>query len=160
MLDYSITIEPWSDAWWADARKLAEDHFEEVDGGIEPQRPFKLDKRLMSVMDAHGCLKLITIRESGRMIGYYTWNITPDVESEGLLIGQQGAWYIEPGHPRAAVKAFDYAVQALRQMGVQCIYPHHRTQGRGRNIGRFFERRGAKLIQHTYSLWIGGDAHA
>jgi hypothetical protein len=38
---------------------------------------------------------------------------------------------------------------------VQCIFPHHRTQGRGARIGRFFMRRGAKHIQQTYSLWIG-----
>lgn len=156
MPDYSISVEPWSDEWWAQAKPLACSHFEEVDGGVEPNRPFDLDCTLMAALDLAGCLKLVTARLSGKMVGYYTWNISPDVESRGLLIAQQGAWYVAPGHPRVAVEMFDFAVSALRQCGVKCLFPHHRVQGRGSNIGRFFKRRGATKTQDTYSLWIGG----
>lgn len=155
MRSYDIVLEPWSDAWWHDARELAESHFEEVDGGVEPRRRFKLDTRLMALLDQAGSLKIVTARLGNRMVGYFTWNIAPDVESEGLLIAQQGAWYVEPGHWRLAARMFDHSVGVLKDCGVQCIFPHHRTQGRGCNIGRFFQRRGAKLTQMTYTLWIG-----
>lgn len=155
MREYAIAIEPWSAAWWADAEPLARAHYDEVDGGVEPRRKMELDVGLMSAMAANGYLKLVTARLGAAMVGYYTWCVQPDVESAGLLIAQQGAWYVAPGHSRLAVKMFDFAVEALRALGVQCIYPHHRAQGRGANIGRFFQRRGAKKIQDTYSLWIG-----
>lgn len=155
MRDVVIRLEPWSERWWTDARTLAEAHFEEVDGGVEPHRPFRLDRRLMRLMDDAGVLKLLTARKNGEMIGYFTWNISPDVESEGLLIGQQGAWYVKPNHPIVAGKMFVAAVEMLKGFGVQVIFPHHRVQGRGANIGRFFEKMGAKRIQETYCLYIG-----
>jgi hypothetical protein len=158
MRELTIDLELWSEAWWRDARTLAEAHFQEVDGGVEPRRRFKLDERLMGLLDEAGSLKILSARLAGEMIGYFTWNITPDVESEGLIIAQQGAWYVAPGNPGVGAKMFDRSVQVLKQFGVQCIFPHHRVQGRGSHIGRFFESRGAKLIQYTFCLWIGDDA--
>lgn len=155
MARHTITVEPWSDAWWAEAKPLAEAHVGEVDEGVEPRRRFKMDERQMALGSDAGVIKLVTAREGGRMIGYYTWQVSFDVESEGLLIAQQGGWYAVPRKYRAAFDMFDFSVTFLRSLGVQCIFPHHRTQGRGVNIGRFFMRRGAKDIQRTYSLWIG-----
>lgn len=153
----AVAVEPWSDAFWSEAEPLATDHFEEVDGGVEPRRRFKLDTPFMQRLSDAGILKLFTARLDGRLVGYYTWNVTSDVESAGLLIAQQGAWYVEPNRPKVACCMFDFAVEELRKMGVQCIFPHHRVQGRGANIGRFFTKRGAKKIQDTYCLWIGGE---
>ncbi len=156
MREYAVGLEPWSLALWEEMRPPAEAHFEEVDGGVEPKRPFRLDLNLMQALADAGALKVVIARHEGQLVGYYTWNIMPDVESEGLLIGQQGAWYVKPGHPRVAFKMFWKAVVELKALGVQCIYPHHRTQGRGAHIGKFFMRQGARDIQRTYSLWIGG----
>lgn len=152
---YVVSLEPWTYKLWAEMKPLAEAHFAEVDGGVEPRREFRLDTNLMQLIADGGSLKTIIARQDGRLVGYYTWNIMPDVESAGLLIAQQGAWYVEPGHPRLAAMMWDRAVYELRSMGVKCIFPHHRMQGRGDNIGRFFTRRGAKKTQDTYTLWIG-----
>jgi hypothetical protein len=154
---YDIKVETWSSDLWRDAKQSAESHFVEVDGGIEPNRKFVLDEDLMQNLQDAGLLLIVTARKNGQFIGYFTWQISPDIESKGLLIAQQGAWYVNPGHPRIAFKMFDKSVDELKRRGVKCIFPHHRTQGRGANIGKFFEKRGAKLIQHTYSLWIGED---
>lgn len=156
---FTLGTEPFA-VWWADARKLGEKHFEEVDGGVEPRRHFKLDENIMGLMDRAGAIKIIVARAAGKIVGYFTWQITPDVESEGLLIAQQGAFYVEPGYPKVAYAMFKRSVQELRAMGVQCIFPHHRLQGRGSHLGRFFEKQGAKEIQHTYVLWIGDGQHA
>jgi hypothetical protein len=127
-----------------------------VDGGIETGRPFKLDQAAMKLLDQAGVLKTVCARLDGRLVGYYTWNIQRDVESEGMLIAQQGAWYVEPGHRKLAFLMFARAKSELKALGVEYIYPHHRTMGRGCNLGRFFERQGAVRIQETYSLRIGG----
>lgn len=157
MREYLVQEEPWSEALWAEMRPLAEAHFAEVDGGVEANRPFRLDLRLMAHLRDAGGLLVVTARERGSPVGYFTWQISLDVESEGLLVGYQGAWFVAPGHPRIAVALFDESLRRLRARGVQHVFPHHRTQGRGANLGRFFLRRGAKHIQQTYSLWIGGQ---
>lgn len=155
-----LVIEPesWFDVW-PEAEALANAHFAEVDGGVEPKRVFKLDCEVMGKMAAVGILQIISARLDGRLAGYCSWNVVPDVESEGLLIAQQGAWFVgrefEPLGLGLGRKMFRVAVEHLKSMGVQCMYPHHRTQGRGSRLGAFFVRLGAKEIQHTYSLWIG-----
>ena len=151
----TVGLEPWGDRFWGDAKTLAEAHFEEVDGGVEPRRRLRVNERVMQALSDTGMLQIVTARTNGRLVGYYTWNISEDVESEGLLIAQQGAWYVAPEHPRVAFLMFHEAVRQLKGMGVKMIFPHHRTQGRGSHLGRFFIRQGAKEIQHTYSLWIG-----
>lgn len=155
MRDVTIGLEPWSLEFWTEMEPLANRHFEEVDGGVEPNRPFKVDQRLMFALQDAGVLMVVTARQLKRLIGYFTWNITFDVESEGLLIAQQGAWFVEPQHPRAAFDMFHFSVAELKKRGVKCAFPHHRTQGRGADIGKFFMRQGAKDIQRNYSLWIG-----
>jgi hypothetical protein len=157
MRDVVVAETPWGDAIWAEMKPLAEKHAREVDGGVEPRRRFKLDEAAMRAMAQAGILHLIIARAAGKVVGYFTWNIQSDVESEGLLIAMQGAWYLEPGFPRLAAQMWDASIDMLRSLGVQMVFPHHRTQGRGSGIGRFFRKRGAKHIQDTYSLWIGVD---
>jgi len=152
---YSVALEPWTADFWREAKPLALAHFEEVDGGIEPNRPFDLDEAFMSALAERNVLKLLAGRLNGELVGYLTWNVTLDVESRGLLIGMQGAWYVAPGHPRLARMMFEASKTELRAMGVKMLFPHHRTQGRGASLGRFFKRQGATKIQDTYSLWIG-----
>jgi hypothetical protein len=152
---YDVKLEPWTQRLWAEMRPHAEAHFAEVDGGVEPRRKFRLDEPLMKAIADAGSLKTVIARHDGSLVGYYTWNIAPDIESAGLLIAQQGAWYVDPGHPRVAVMMWDVAIASLKALGVQCVFPHHRMQGRGAHIGRFFKRRGAKKIQDSYVLWIG-----
>lgn len=154
---YHFEVEPWSVQLWNDAQRAANLHFEEVDGGVEPNRKFQIDQNLMQWMQDNGSLLVVTARKDNEFIGYFTWQISLDIESEGLLIAQQGAWYVFPGNPRVAVELFDKSVKELKLRGVKCIFPHHRLQGRGANLGKFFKRKGAKLMQHTYSLWIGED---
>lgn len=149
-----VTEEPWDD-FWPEADALARKHFEEVDGGVESRRVYAPDAAKMRALNALGVLRVFSARRGGRLVGYFTWQIMPDIESSGLLIAQQGAWYAELGEARVGFKLFEFSLAALRALGVQMIFPHHRTQGRGAELGRFFKRWGAKHIQNTYSLWIG-----
>lgn len=155
MRSLSIRQEPWSAGLWQEMKPHGERHYAEVDDGLEPKRRFRLDEKLIGQLDEVGALKVIIARKHGKLIGYFTWTVSLDLESQGLLIAQQGAWYVAPGNWGVAAKMFDAAIVMLKACGVQCIYPHHRTRGRGAQIGRFFKRRGAAHIQHTYSLWIG-----
>jgi hypothetical protein len=150
-----IWREPFA-AVWPEVQVLTQKHYEEVDGGVEPKRKHAVDAAAMHAISKAGVLVVLTARLDGVLVGYFTWNIQNDIESKGLKIGLQGAWFVSPDAPRrTAVWLWERSVREMQAMGVQCIFPHHRTQGRGANIGKFFMRRGAKPIQTTYSLWIG-----
>lgn len=142
---------------WPECDALAAAHFEEVDGGIEPRRPYKIDARLMQLCEDCGSLKIVAVWVDEALAGYLTWNVTPDVESAGLLVAQQGAWYVRPGLEALGLghSLMTESIAMLRELGVHVLFPHHRLQGRGKALGRFFRRLGATEIQHTYELWIG-----
>lgn len=153
---YTVGIEPFQH-FWSEAKPLAEAHSVEVDSGVEPRRRFKVDEANMRRAQDAGCLRVFALRLNRKLVGYLTWQISLDLESDGLVIAQQGAWYVAPGHAKGAHKLFKESVATLRQFGVQHAFPHHRTQGRGDSLGRFFKRQGAKEIQRTYSMWIGDN---
>lgn len=150
-----IWKEPFS-AIWPEVQELGQRHFNEVDGGVEPNRVFSLDAEALHAMSKAGVFIVMTARLGGELIGYFTWNVVGDVESVGLKIGLQGAFFVSPGAPlRTAYLLWKRSISEMKAMGVKCIFPHHRMQGRGANIGRFFMKQGAKPIQTTYSMWIG-----
>lgn len=146
--------EPW-DSFWPDAEGLAAEHSLEVDTGIEPRRRYAPDVARMRALNVMGTMRIFAARRDKKLVGYFTWMVMPDLESEGLVIANQGAWYVRPKEPHAAHTLFEYSIAMLKLLGVRCIFPHHRLQGRGASIGRFFERWKAKEIQRTYCLWIG-----
>jgi hypothetical protein len=154
MRELTVGEEPWTAHLWREVKALAEAHSAEVDGP-DPRRPFELDLELMRQAAVSSHLHVIIARKGGDVIGYLSWQTGPDVESKGLKIAEQGAWYVLPKHPLVAAKMFDASVEMLRNYGVSWIFPHHRLRGRGWNIGRFFKRRGAEATQVTYSLFIG-----
>lgn len=156
---YTVGVEPFQH-FWKEAKPLAEAHSTEVDSGVEPRRPFKMDEAKMMEAQRAGILRVFALRLDKRLVGYIMWQVGLDFESEGLVAGWMGPWYTLSGHARASIRLFDESVTTLRQMGVHITFPHHRTQGRGANLGNFFRRRGAKHIQHGYSLWIGDKCPA
>lgn len=151
-----IALEPW-DQIGREFLALGLRHFEEVDGGVEKKREGNPVPDLFALMDAIGTQKIFGARINGELVGYLAWSVEPDMECGGSLIAKMGPWFVSPecSDRRTALMLWNHSVGELRLMGVQCIYPHHRLQGRGANLGKFFNRQGAKEIQVTYSMWIG-----
>lgn len=155
MGELEVWREPFA-AIWPEVQSLGEEHFVEVESGIEPKRKFKIDARQLHTLCMGGVLLTITARIDGRLVGYLMWHMMNDLESAGLRIALQGPWFVAPSAPRKTARfLWDRAISELKLSGVECIFPHHRLQGRGAGLGRFFTKRGAKPIQQTYSLWIG-----
>jgi hypothetical protein len=47
---------------------------------------------------------------------------------------------------------FDWFVAECKRLHVKFIYLHNAMRGRGRTLGRFFEKRGAVHMSNTYAL--------
>jgi GNAT superfamily N-acetyltransferase len=154
----TIRQERWSDVEKEHA-ELSREHFQEVEEGVEPRRPYKIDAALLSEMDKLNVIHIHAARIDGELVGYCCWNIMPDAESAGLLIATHGPWFVvgrqDVRSLHLGTLLFDRSIEALKERGVKCVFPHHRMQGRGARLGAFYERRGAKEIQRTYCLWIG-----
>lgn len=145
--------EPWREMW-PQGRVLAEAHFEEV-GPQQRKRPFSPDESLIATMEFISALRIYTARRGGSLLGYIMWQLMPDVECRGLRSANMGPWYMSPGHPHVAHGLFHYSLFEMKKAGVEMADLHHRLQGRGKGLGRFFQRLGARPSQHHYSLWLG-----
>lgn len=119
---------------------------------INEQRPFNPDWKSMRILNDQGIFQLLTARVDGRMVGYFTWLLDFDMESKGVLVVNQTAWFVEKGHPIVGVKMLDRAISEFKRIGVEFAYFHHTVSGRGAKLGRLFESRGAKLLGYNYSL--------
>lgn len=157
MLEIKLNLESWQECK-LEALALARLHADEIgEEEVEPRRRHEIDSGLMEMLSNSLVLRIYTARVDSKLVGYLTWNISLDVESRGLVIAQQGGWFHDSECKSfgLAWKLFQFSIDDLRAYGVQQIFPHHRLLGRGRHLGKFFERLGAKPLQHTYSLWIG-----
>ena len=148
--------------FWLEAEPLARAHFHEVDNGVDDRRTFGPRAEVMADMHQRGIMRVIGARLDGKLVGYFTWNVLPDIESWGTPMAMQGAWYVDPKAKAFGVghKMFKTSIELLRKLGVQYVFPHHRLQGRGKDIGKYFERMGAKPVQLDYFLWIGEQTNA
>ncbi len=151
-MSVTYAFEPWEKIG-PELTALGQVHFAEVDGGVEVGRPYELDADLIAMMDKAGALRTMGARESGVLIGYIMWFVQPDAESKGQIFAKMGPWFCVPGFFGVAFRVFKLSVDAIRRDdSVRFFYPHHRLNGRGANLGKFFRRMGAVEIEHTYSL--------
>jgi hypothetical protein len=145
------------EAIWPAIEPMVMAHAREVEPKSSP-RPVKLDVLRLTQADRLGYVRWFTLRVDGEIRGYCSWNLNWDLESEGLPIATQGAWYVGEGAPwGGAAKLFMVSLDDLKKIGIQCVFPHHRLQGRGVKLGKFFQSLGAIPIQQTYQLWLGLD---
>lgn len=119
---------------------------------IEEKRPVGADWKTMDIINTHGNFKVLTARVDGEMVGYFSYFLDFDIESYGTLIVNQAAWYSLPEYPMAGIKLFDRAMEEFKKLGVKFVYLHHTIHGRGAKLGRFFERKGAKLLGYNYVI--------
>ncbi len=156
-----IGPERW-DSIWPEVDSLGAAHYGEVCARSEPNRPYKLDAAAMRAMNEARTLLIFTARVDGVLAGYCMWTLANDVESAGLLIAQHGPWFVKEEFKglNLGAKLFDLSIDELRLIGVKCVFPHHRLEGRSAKVGAFYRRRGAVEIQRTYSMWLGELQHA
>lgn len=157
MPNFTVERETW-DQIWPEADLLASQHFAEVEGKLAEQRPYRVDAAAMKAIADSGIMWIWGARgHTGQLLGYCTWNVLPDYESAGLLIALQGAWFVAAGARggQVGLELYKRSLDDLRKAGVANAFPHHRLEGAGKSLGKFFRRLGATETQHTYSLWLG-----
>jgi len=119
---------------------------------MERLRPYDPDFESWIASEAQGTIKCLAARRRGKLVGFLTWSIGFDMEARGTLIVHQLAWYVLPGQFSVAARMADWLIADCKRLGVRFLYLSHPMHGRGRTLGRFFERRGAVQISHTYAL--------
>lgn len=129
-----------------DFRRLAALEHEE----IKEERPLEADWKTMRIINEQGNFRILVARVNGEMVGYLSFFIDFDIESYGTLIVNQAAWFVKKGYPMVGLRMYDKAMEEFKKMGVKFVYLHHTIHGRGSKLGRFFEKKGARLLGYNY----------
>lgn len=149
---YRVGREGWSSIW-ADARALGEDNHAEVGNTYR----FDPDDALISEAERCGVFLGLSARCNGELIGYASWSISKNPECCGMILADQGAWYVQRGHFGIGRRLLDIGLGYLRQLGVHEAQLHAPMVGRGAKLGTIYERMGATAVQTRYSLSLGAS---
>lgn len=153
-----ISREPFLD-FWADAAPLAETHYQEVNAGSRLHHPFLFDTELVAKLETLGSFRVYAARVNGVLAAYCTWSISPDVESRGVTLADQGGWYVSPNPTFKRLhlgrRVLEHSIADLKISGVHSLQFHHQLNGRGSKAGSLLKRLGAEPLQHRYAMWIG-----
>lgn len=146
MITYQL--ERFADAF-DEALPLLKAHHEEV--GVHrhhvPMNP-QIDEYLS--YEAADGLSLVTVREQGRLVGYFLCLVKPHLHYASTLHAFTDLYYIDPvyrSRPRVAWRLFDYTEQVLRERGAQRIIT---TTKLTLDRGRFLEGRGYLETDRVY----------
>jgi hypothetical protein len=146
--------ECWASVW-PGVERLARMHFDlDNPSGSPKHGRFDLDVEQFELLDSSGAWRVFTARVNGALVGYSTWTVLRDLEVRGLLVAEQGPLFIEPGRGASGSTLYTLALRALRDEGVEIVYPYHRLAGRGPRLGRtlFNRRLHALPIKTGYEL--------
>lgn len=127
------------------------DHWDEFnDGDI----PLDFDFERYAALSQAGCLKCLTAREEGKLVGYAWVFVSTHLHHRTLLSGMVDIYYLAPSHRSGAagVKFFREIEGMLRRMGVKKIYMGTRPY---KDASPIFKRLKWEKVEYGYSKWIG-----
>lgn len=149
-----IEIEHW-ETFFPDCLALLAEHSAELSGKND-KAPFDLNAEAFSAMDKADVLQIVSARDNGVLIGYCMFDIGFSLESKNLLCGTLRPFFVKKEcRGTLGIKLFLKSVDALKERGVRQIYVHHYLTSNSKKLQKFFQRIGAKPVQHEYSLWVG-----
>lgn len=151
-----VTIRPerWHDIF-PESIPLMRLHQQELD----PQSPLAVKDETLQQLDELGYLTILAARrESGVLVGYSIWFVTPNLFAEET-VAQQGPWYVDRRlgflRGRVAFRIFEASLRLFQERGVTRVLPHHWMDGDSPRAARFYERHGAKPTEVVYSMRLG-----
>lgn len=150
----SISRVLWDDLW-PEAKPLMLAHKAET-GLDDPRQALAPDTQAIRAYEATGGLLLLSARSAGALVGYSIWYISKSLETSGLLVANQGPWYVTPAWRGrgAGLLLWRKAKQLLREAEVRLIFAHFPAAGAGSELGDFFAREGGKVIGTEVAIWL------
>ena len=104
--------------------------------------------------EAAGELCFVTVREDGRLIGYFIGFVMPGLHYATCLTCQMDIFYIHPDHRgrSCGLRLFRTVEKELRRRGVQRWFVGSKLH---RDSGRLFTALGFGPVETYYSKWLG-----
>lgn len=133
---------------WDESMPLVKAHYQEIahyqDIELKPDRD-----RYMAIEDAGG-VRLFTVREEGRLIGYCLFLVSRHPHYMGSLQAMQDVLYLDPSLRGRLIgyRFINWCDEKLKADGVQVVMQHTKDT---HNFGPMLERMGYEIMYHVFA---------
>lgn len=157
-MKYTYSKELASPELEQEIRPLAARHNAEI-GGIMDQLPVKPNLATYMAMEAHGLLRLYTMRdEAGVLVGYCICAFIDHPQYQGHKFAAHEALYVEPAHRvgRNSIRLMDFCDQQLKADGAVFVTQHVM---RALDYSPILLRMGYSLTETIYAKQLNPICH-
>jgi hypothetical protein len=152
MFGVELKLLEWNEFWpWAEP--LFADHRAELG---QTQFPLDVDVEMVKDFVADGNAIIMGLLVDESLVGYCIWYITMSFESRGVVVGQQGPWYVSPQWRHHGGWLFRKSFAVLRERGVAQVSVHCAPQD-AEKFGKFFSAMGGLEIAREWSIKMRKD---
>lgn len=149
-------VETIADGGLDELKPLLPIHYEEL--SLHKQHDFPLDPQywIYQARELKGELMYVTLRESGRLVGYFVGFIAPGLHYQGCLTLIMDIFYVVPecrGNNGGMVLFKEVKREAIRR-GVNLWFVGNKEHSRV-HATALFETMGFEKAETTYQLWLG-----
>lgn len=106
--------------------------------------------------DALGQVLLVTLRDLGKLYGYFIGFTAPGLHYSTCLTLTMDIFYLTPEHRGAfgGVKLFRTVMREAKRRGVQRMFAGSKCHA---DASVLFERLGMEKVETYFSIWLGDD---
>jgi GNAT superfamily N-acetyltransferase len=128
-------------------------HYEEL-ALNKDKVPLDPQYEIYKARDAEGGVMLVTVREDGKLVGYFVGFVAPGLHYKTCLTLTMDIFYVWPEARGAGAgyHLFKAVEQEAKRRGVQCMYVGSKLH---KDASWLFEKLGYKEIERYYSVWLG-----
>ncbi len=155
LVSIDICQARWDDIW-PECKMLMLDHRAEV-GQEDSRAKLNPDHQAIRRLESLGGVFILSARSRSTLIGYAIWFLTSSIETTGLLVAQQGPWFVvEAMRSRGTgMMLWREAMKHFREIGVGLLLGHQPPTGPGSEAtAKLFSRLGGKIEQTVWSIWL------
>lgn len=150
----AMGFEQWADAQPAIAR-LCGQHWKEI-AGNQDCIPLDPNWETYATLADAGKVKLLTVRDDGRLVGYMIVFIWGHLHYKSTLHAAEDIYFLLPEYRRGmlGVRMFKTMLVELKRIGVVKAHFSHKVWFEGGGVGKVLQRLGGKLAEEIYIFML------
>lgn len=148
----SYQVEKFKDIY-DELKELYPFHYKEV-GVNQEYIPLDPDVDAYQSLENLGMLHIITIRDSGKLVGYHKAIVMNHLHFKSTKTAYTDLYYLLPEYRKGftGVKLFKMWEECMRELGVKKLYSMTKLK---KNNSPIFDRLNFERVEHIYTKYIG-----
>lgn len=148
-------VEKWRDLR-PDMEPILREHWLEIALGHD-KVPLDIDHDKYNALCDCGALRIVTVRDDGRLIGYHVAIVGGHLHYASTCHGITDVYFILPEYRkgRVGIRMFQFVEADMRSLGVKKLFTGCKLHTADGKSGKLFEYLGYKATETLFTKYIG-----